>query len=129
MNCLHSFRTENRLKSHEKVCVYKDFCGNVMPSEKDNILEFNRYMKWDKLPYIFYADTESLIKKIDWCANNPEKSSMTKIGEHIPCGYSMSTIWAFNSIKNKHILFLGEDCMKELQIFIRKCRKYKNLKI
>ena len=47
LNCLHSLRTENRLKSHEKVCKNKDFCGIVMPSEKDNILEFNQYMKSD----------------------------------------------------------------------------------
>ena len=59
---------------------------------KDNILEFNQYMKSDKISYIIYADTEALIKKIDGCANNPENSSTTKIGEHNPCGYSMSTI-------------------------------------
>ena len=40
-NCFHSFRTENKLKSLEKVCKNKDFCGIVMPSEKDKILEFN----------------------------------------------------------------------------------------
>ena len=34
-----------------------------MPSEKDNILEFNQYMKWDQIPFIIYADIESLIKK------------------------------------------------------------------
>ena len=34
-----------------------------MPSEKDIILEFNQYMKSDKMPYIIYADIESLIKK------------------------------------------------------------------
>ena len=34
-----------------------------MSSEKDNILEFNQYMKSDKMSYIIYADTESLIKK------------------------------------------------------------------
>ena len=27
-------------------------------------------MKSDKMPNIIYADTESLIKKIDGCANN-----------------------------------------------------------
>ena len=43
------------------------------------------------MPYIIYADLRSLIKKIDRCANNPEHSSTTKIGEHIPCGYLMST--------------------------------------
>ena len=29
-----------------------------MPSEKDNILKFNQYMKSDKMPYIIYADIE-----------------------------------------------------------------------
>ena len=37
LNCLHSLRTEDKLKSHEKPCK-NNFCGTVMPSEKDNIL-------------------------------------------------------------------------------------------
>ena len=53
-----------------------------MPSEKDNILEFNQYMKSDKMPYIIYADVGLLIKKIDVFAINPETSS-TKILESI----------------------------------------------
>ena len=36
-----------------------------MPSEKDNILELNQYMKSDKMLYIIYADIESLLKKIE----------------------------------------------------------------
>ena len=39
LNCLPSFRTENKLKSHEKVSKNKYFCGFVMASEKDNILD------------------------------------------------------------------------------------------
>ena len=32
LNCLHSYTTEDKLKSHEKVCKKKkDFCGIVMP--------------------------------------------------------------------------------------------------
>ena len=83
-----------------------------MSPKKDKILEFNQYMKSDKMPYIIYADMESLNKKIDGCANSLENSSTTKIGEHIPCGYSMSTIWAFDNIGNKHTLHRGEDCVK-----------------
>ena len=30
------------------------------------------------MPYIIYANIESLIKKIDRCANNPENSSTKK---------------------------------------------------
>ena len=44
LNSLHSFKTEHKLKSHEKVCKNKDFRGIVMPSEKDNILKFNQYI-------------------------------------------------------------------------------------
>ena len=55
-------------------------------------------MKSDKMPYIIYADIDSLIRKMDGCADNPEKSSTTKIGQHIYCGYSMSTFWEFDHI-------------------------------
>ena len=52
-------------------------------------------------------------KKIDGCANNPEKSSTTKIGKHVPCGYSVSTLLAFDTIEDKSSLYLEEDCMKK----------------
>ena len=83
LNCLHFFRTENKLKSREKVCRSKDFCGIVMRLEKDNILEFKQYMKSDKMSHIIYADIESLIRKIDRCENNAENSSMQRISLQI----------------------------------------------
>ena len=88
------------------MCKNKDYFGIVLPSENYNIVQFNQYMNSDKIPYIIYANTESLIKKIDGCLSNPENNST------IPCGYSMSTIWAFHSIEEKHTLCCGEDCMK-----------------
>ena len=42
LNCLHSFATENKHKSHKIVCENKDFCNVVMPSEDTKILEFNQ---------------------------------------------------------------------------------------
>ena len=70
-------------------------------------------MKSDKMSYIIYAELKSLLKKIDGFSNNPENSSTTKIGEHIPCGYSMSTILGFDHIENKHTLYHGKDCVKK----------------
>ena len=60
-------------------------------------------MKPDKMSYTIYADIESLIKKIDGCANNPKISSTTKTDEHTPCDYSMSAIRVFDHIESKHI--------------------------
>ena len=70
-------------------------------------------MKSDKMPYIIYADVEFLVKKIGGYTNNPENSSTTKIGEDSPCGYSVSTIWVFDHIEDKHTLYCAKDCMKK----------------
>ena len=104
-NCLHSFETENKRESHKNVCENKDFSNLVMPSEDTKILEFNQYQKFDKAPFIIYADLECLIEKIDGCKNNPENSSATKVSEHIPLGFSISAISSFKSIENKHDVY------------------------
>ena len=75
VNCLHSFRTKNNLKSHKKACENKDFCSIIMPSQDTKILEFGQYQKSDKAPFIIYADLERMIDKLDGCKNNPENSS------------------------------------------------------
>ena len=61
-NCLHSFRTENKLKSHKNVYKNKDFCEIAMPSEKNNTLEFNQSIKSDKMPYIMLTSSVRLQK-------------------------------------------------------------------
>ena len=45
---------------------------------------------------------------MDGCATDPGKSSTTKIGEHIICGCSMSTLWGCDHIKIKHTLWFAE---------------------
>ena len=37
LNCLHSFRTKNKLESHKKVYESNDFCNVIMPSEDNRI--------------------------------------------------------------------------------------------
>ena len=46
-----------------------------------------------------------------------------KIGEHIPYGYSMSTIWAFDCLENKHALYREKDSMKKFCESLRKNAK------
>ena len=73
-----------------------------MCSEDTKILEFNQYQKSDKAPFLIYTDLECIIEKIDGCKTNPENSSKIKVSEHIPSGFSMSTISSFRSTENKH---------------------------
>ena len=85
---IHSFA--NKLESHRKVCENKDFCKIVMPSKDTKILEFNKYQKSDKAPFIIYAGLECLTEKTDGCKNNPENSFTTKVSEHISSGFLIS---------------------------------------
>ena len=89
LDCLHSFRTKNKLELHKRVCENKDFCNVIMPSEDTNILEITQYQISDKVPFLIYADLECIIEKIDGCRNNSENSSTTKLSKHIPSGFSM----------------------------------------
>ena len=92
-------KSSNIMKKYAKI----DFCRFVMPSQKAKIFQFNQYLNSDKKLCIIYVDLQSLVKEIDWSANNSEKFSIIIIiiiGEHIPCGYPMSAIWAVHPIKN-----------------------------
>ena len=66
MGCLHSFRTDNALKKHERLCDNHDYCHIEMPTNDNNTLKYNHGEKSLKLPYAFYVDFECLsIKQLD----------------------------------------------------------------
>ena len=53
------------------------------------------------------------MENIDRCKTNSENSFARKAGEHIPSGFSMSTISSFRGIENKHDVCKGKDCVKK----------------
>ena len=84
LNRLHSFRTENKLKSNEKGCKDKAFAVSKC-HQKNKILKLNYQTKSGKMCYLIYANIKCLVTKINNCENNPKISSLAKIGEHILC--------------------------------------------
>ena len=87
LNCFCSYRTENKLKKHKKVCENYDYCYVEMPKEDNKILKYNHGKKSMKVLFIIYADLESLLEKMNTCHTNPKKSSITKINKHTTSGY------------------------------------------
>ena len=57
--------------------------------EDTKMKTYNQYQKFDKSP------------------------SKTRVGEHIPSGFSISTISSFKNIENKHDVYRGKDCIKK----------------
>ena len=101
LNCFHSYRTENKLNAHTKICENYDYCNIEMPSPNNNIIKYNSGEKSLELSFIIYVDLECLLKKIDTCQNNPELSSTTKVNQHVPSGYSIYTNCSFDKANNK----------------------------
>ena len=58
-----------------------------MPNKGD-ILKFENYYKGERLPFIIYTDTESLIKPIQSCEPSPQSSYTKKYQKHEPISFS-----------------------------------------
>ena len=120
LNCFCSYRTENALKKHKKVYENHDYCHLEMSEEDNKILKYNHGEKSIKVPFTIYSDLESLLKKMNTCHNNPEKSSITKINKHTPSGYSLFTHCSFDTTQNKVDYYRGNNCMKNFCLDLKK---------
>ena len=66
-----------------------------------------------KTPFIIYADLECLLKKTQYCQNNPKNSYTEKKAKHKPSGYAWCSICSFDDTKNKHCFYRGKDCIEK----------------
>ena len=74
--CLNPFPNKESLNKHEEYCSNNECIKTVMP-EKGDMLILNNHYKSEKVPFMIYADTESLIKSLQTCEPSPQ-SSYTK---------------------------------------------------
>ena len=90
-----------------------------MPEEDNKILKYNQRQKSLKVPFIIYADLESLLDKMNTCHDNPEKSSTTKINKYTPSGYLLFTQCSFDTTKTKLDCYRCKNCMKNFCLDLR----------
>ena len=65
LKLLYPYTTEKKLRKHERICNDRDFRHLKMYVSGEKSL---------KVPFIIYADLECLLRKINICSSNPEKS-------------------------------------------------------
>ena len=66
-----------------------------------------------KVLFIVYVDLESLLKKIQYCQNNPKNCYTEKKVKHKPSGYAWCSICLFGETKNKRYFYSGKDCIEK----------------
>ena len=65
MNCLNSFRTASARDKHYEYCSSNDHVKVSMPTKEEKWLKFHDGQYQFILPFILYADFESIVKPVD----------------------------------------------------------------
>ena len=86
--------------------------GLLCRKKGKNMLRFIDYQRQMKVPFVIYADFESIIEKFGTCIPPTDKSSTTKTEIHKPCGASFVAVKSDSSIF-KEFLYRGEDCVEK----------------
>ena len=111
--CLNPFWSHDSLKKHWEYCRNHE-AVKINMKEKGTILRFKHHERSEKLPFIIYADTEALIKEMQNCDPNPQKSYTKKYQKHEPISFSYY-IKSFddNVYESKLRKYTGEDAMEK----------------
>ena len=83
--CFVNFRVKHKYDKHvEECCINKPV---VFEEPKMDYIQFKNIEKTQKIPYVIYADFESIIKKFDSASNNPSESWTEFTGKHVASAF------------------------------------------
>ncbi|XP_043466577.1 uncharacterized protein LOC122501291 [Leptopilina heterotoma] len=94
--CLHYFSSVDRLNAHIENCKKVNECKVTLPKPDKSLITFKNYKNKEKVPYVIYADCESLLLPADEDVDNLSKTEvfqrhkLLSIGYYIKCSYDES---------------------------------------
>ena len=81
LNCLNGFDTPEKLENHKKYCEEEESVKITMPPP-NTFIEFKNFVHSEKAPFAIYADFESVLKPLDNCNPDPNRSYTKKYNKH-----------------------------------------------
>ena len=112
MNCLHRFKEESSRDEHLDYCINNESVKVEMPHENP-IVQYSDGQFQFKVPFIMYADFESILEPIQGPGNNPMISSTRGINNHVPSGWCIRSEFAYGKGENPLRLYRGEEYVKK----------------
>ena len=97
LNCFNSFNILESLNKHKEYC-YKNKCVKTNMPPQNTYLRFNKFLHSEKAPFAVYADFESLIKPLDNCDPDPNKSYTKKYQKHEPISFSYYILCSIDGV-------------------------------
>ena len=129
MHCLQCFSSERVLSNHKDICIQMNGTQAIkMPNKDNNILKFNNFHKQQPVPFVIYADFESILEKIHGCKQDGNKSYTEAYQTHADCGFGYKVVCCYDDKYTKPIqLYRGEKAvykfMENILEEVKYCKK------
>lgn len=116
--CLHYFRTQEHLALHLRFdCnhIYTKLPSTDLITNRlgknvpQNILKFDNHHKQLKVPFVIYADFETILKPLDVVQPNPEKTFTVTTCEHHPHSFAYFIKCSYDDALSKFEIYRGEN--------------------
>ena len=128
MNHLNGFRRDSARDKHYEYCSNNGHVKVKIPTEKEKWLKFNNGQYQFKVPFMLYADFESILKPADEQYKNnmntmkterKGKASYTKkINTHVPSGWCLHSTFAYGDVSDPLKMYRGEYCVEKFVEYI-----------
>ena len=117
MNCLQGFTQESSRDQRQVYCEDNKTVRVEMP-QKGSTIEFCDGKNQFKVPFIMYADFESILEPIQ--GPNPEQAGpyTLKVTKHSPSGWCVYSKFMYGEVKDPLRLYRGKDCLEKFCDYI-----------
>ena len=107
--CLHACASQVILDKHLETCRLHGAQRIKMPDDDNKILQFKKIEAQERLPFIIYADFESILEQKETVDRDSTRSWTENYLTHIPCSFAMHTISTDKRFYSEPKVYFGED--------------------
>ncbi|KAL0849054.1 hypothetical protein ABMA28_013417 [Loxostege sticticalis] len=105
--CLVFFPTCEELESH--------LCSGIVTvlPEKGSVIKFSNYDRKQNVPFVIYADFETLLQKSENSPSVSDTANTKTLQRHIPAAFAYKIVCSVNDSFNRYVAYRGPDCVKK----------------
>ncbi|KAG7299574.1 hypothetical protein JYU34_016555 [Plutella xylostella] len=106
-SCLLFFNTSNEVENH--------LCGGiatVLPKQ-GSFLAFKNYERKQNMPFIIYADFETMLQRHQGCEADPNIASTSTLQQHVPSAFGYYIVCTMDEKYNRYVSYRGTDCVSK----------------
>ena len=112
VNCPQGFAERKSRDEHYVYCRSNEAVRIKMPNRKP-IVEYSEDQCQFKVPFMMYADFESILEPIQGASNNPNVSSTRGVNIHTLSGWCVYSHFAYGKVTNPLAQYSGPDCVSK----------------